>query len=220
MRILRVLAAASTISLLALAAAAQSEVLTNADILALAAAGIGEDIVVGKIRSSNADFDVSAKALIELKKAGISDYVITLMLDKDAAKHPKGAPAAIPNSPSGPNEEPRKIESPRDAVRSAKTIALIKDSIQPSRQALEKELLKRTEWPGLNLTLERYRDNADLYVEIGFVHFSLITHRYVYRIYDRRTGAVLAAGETTSWGSLAENLARNIARSLHDLATN
>jgi len=43
---------------------------------------------------------------------------------------------------------------------------------------------------------------------------SLVTHRYVFRIYDRRTGAVIAAGETTSWGSLAENLARHIAKSL------
>ena len=74
--------------------------------------------------------------------------------------------------------------------------------------------MKRADWKQLNLTLERYKEKADLYVEIGFVPMSLITHRYVYRIYDRRSGEVLAAGETTSWGSLAENLAKHICKSL------
>ena len=79
-------------------------------------------------------------------------------------------------------------------------------------------MLKRPEFAKLNLTITRYKDSADLYVEIGFVHLSLITHRYVYRIYDRRSGSVIAAGETTSWGSLAENLARHIAKSLNAVA--
>jgi len=46
---------------------------------------------------------------------------------------------------------------------------------------------------------------------------SWITHRYVYRIYDRRSGAVIAAGETTSWGSLAENLARHIGKDMEKI---
>ena len=74
--------------------------------------------------------------------------------------------------------------------------------------------MKRPDWKSLNLTLVRYKDDADLYVEIGYVSMSWITHRYVYRVYDRRSGAILAAGETTSWGSLSENLARHIVRSL------
>jgi hypothetical protein len=99
-------------------------------------------------------------------------------------------------------------------MTSAKTIAFGKSSLQPSRQALEKELLKRKDFQQLHLTIERYKDSADLFVDIGFVSGSWITHRYVYRVYDRRSGAVVAAGETTSWGSLAENLARHIAKSL------
>jgi hypothetical protein len=90
----------------------------------------------------------------------------------------------------------------------------VKSSAHPSRQALEKELMKRADFNRLDLTITRYKETADLYVEIGYVSLSWITHRYVYRIYDRRSGTVLAAGETTSWGSLAENLARNIVKSL------
>ena len=86
-------------------------------------------------------------------------------------------------------------------------------------RALEKELMKRPEWKQFGLTLGRYKESADLYVEIGFIPMSLITHRYVYRIYDRRSGAVIAAGETTSWGSLAENLAKHITRSLVNISS-
>ena len=103
---------------------------------------------------------------------------------------------------------------PKEAVTGAKTIAFGKSSLQPSRQALEKELLRRKDFQQLNLTILRYKEAADLFVDIGFVAGSWITHRYVYRVYDRRTGVVITAGETTSWGSLAENLARHIAKSL------
>ena len=49
---------------------------------------------------------------------------------------------------------------------------------------------------------------VDLYVEINCI----------YRIYDRRSGVVRAAVETTLWGSLAENLARHISKSLDGIA--
>ena len=74
--------------------------------------------------------------------------------------------------------------------------------------------MKRKEFQQLNLTIQRYKESADLFVDIGYVSGSWVTHRYVYRVYDRRSGAVIAAGETTSWGSLAENLARHIAKGL------
>ncbi|HCA57340.1 MAG TPA: hypothetical protein DEP46_05060, partial [Blastocatellia bacterium] len=99
----------------------------------------------------------------------------------------------------------------------ARTIAFKKSSAHPSRQNLEKALLKNKDFTRLNLTILRYKEEADLFVEIGYVSGSWLTHRYVYRIFDRRSGAVLAAGETTSWGSLADNLARHIGRSLVQL---
>ena len=106
------------------------------------------------------------------------------------------------------------VLAPKEALLSAKTIAIEKSSLHPSRQALEKELLKRQDWQKLNLNIVRYKEGADLFIEIGFVPLSVITHRYVFRVYDNKSGTVITAGETTSWGSLAENLARNISKSL------
>jgi len=196
------------IFLAATTAVGQTELLNNSKIIEMTQAGLAPEIITLKIRSSAVDFDTSSDALIVLKKAGVKDDVISAMLEKGrSARSPKRPP---------PSDLPAEVPptAARDALLNARTIAFQKSSLNPSRQALEKELLKRPDWRALNLTIEQYRDTADLYVDIGFVPLSLITHRYVFRIYDRRTGAVIAGGETTSWGSLAKNLAGNISKSL------
>jgi hypothetical protein len=199
------------IMLIALAVAAQKEALTNAEIVTMTKAGLAPGIILTKIKGAEGRYDVSVNGLVEMKQAGVSDEVINLLLE---SKPP--APAAMDAEPAtvSSNRLSPVYAGPREALLTAKTIAIKKTSVQPSVQAVEKELMKRKEWPGLNLTIGRHWSEADLYVEIGFVHLSLITHRYVYSIYDRRSGTVIAAGETTSWGSLAENLARNITKSL------
>jgi len=209
----------------AVTAQTQTETLTNAKVIEMAKVGLGDEIVLNKIKTSGCKFDVSTDALIELKKGGVSDAVIALMMEKDdgttSVVNPAEKPAAAGYSDSRSYSESAQFSkapmTPMDALQNAKTIALVKASFNPSRQALEKELMKRPEWKKFNLSIERYKDRADLYVEIGFVPLSLVTHRYVYRIYDRRTGTVIAAGETTSWGSLAHNLAKHIVKSLTDI---
>jgi YD repeat-containing protein len=195
---------------------AQTDTLTNPTIIEMAKAALSDEIILAAIGGSNTDFDVSPKALLELKYAGVSNTVILQMIEK----HDEKAAETKAFSESGDTSEPpaSKAFTPKQLLSKARTIALEKSSAQPSRQALEKELLRRSDWKALNLSIHRYKDSADLYVEIGYVSMSWITHRYVYRIYDRRTGTVLAAGETTSWGSLAENLAKHIAKSLATVA--
>ncbi|PYS99610.1 MAG: hypothetical protein DMF63_11030 [Acidobacteria bacterium] len=188
------------------AAFAQNETIDNKTVVEMSKAGLSSELIVRKIGTSHATFDVSASALIVLKKADVDDSVIAAMIERSEI--------AIAPAPGFSESGPPPVATPEHVMNSAKTIAFGKSSLQPSRQALEKELMKRKDFQGLHLTIERYKDSADLFVDIGFVPFSWITHRYVYRIYDRRTGAVLAAGETTSWGSLAENLARHITKSL------
>jgi hypothetical protein len=203
----------------ALPAFAQSETIGNKAVVEMTKAGLSPEIILKKIAASAIEFDVSASGLIQLKAAGVDDNVITAMMERNELSptySAAGMPAptnrltedSINYSESGPPP------TATNAVTRAKTIAFTKSSLQPARQALEKELMKRKDFQELNLTILRYKEHADLFVDIGFVSGSWITHRYVYRIYDRRSGAVVSAGETTSWGSLAENLARHIAKSL------
>ncbi len=192
---------------------AQNEKIDNKTVIEMSRGGLPAEIIMRKIASSSASFDVSARALIELKTAGVGDDVIGAMMENSGS----GTillPATAESSAAASFSESGPGAASKDSLTPAKTIAFGKSSAQPSRQALEKELMKRKDFQQLNLTILRYKEAADLFVDIGFVSGSLITHRYVYRIYDRRSGAVIAAGETTSWGSLAENLARHIAKSL------
>lgn len=199
----------------AIAVFAQTETLTNSEIILMTKSGLSNELIVRKIKDSNGKYETTTNALIDLKKAGVSDEIITLMMDNKGANPP---PILATSQGYSDSDSTRSIShivlEPKEALLSAKTIAIEKSSLHPSRQALEKELLKRQDWHKLNLNIVRYKESADLFIEIGFVPLSIITHRYVYRIYDNKSGTVIAAGETTSWGSLAENLARNIAKSL------
>jgi hypothetical protein len=55
--------------------------MTNADVLALKEAGISEEVIVSKIKSSPAKFALETADLITLKKAGVSDAIIAAMLE-------------------------------------------------------------------------------------------------------------------------------------------
>jgi len=197
---------------------AQKEVLTNSLVIEMSKAGLSKEIILQKVKSSNADYDLSATSLIEMKKAGVDDEIITAILEK--AEKPSAHSTAIAQdySENQPANEVqtfvKAITNPKESLLSAKTVAIEKSSLNPSRQALEKALFKRKEWSKYNLTLVRYKDAADVYIEIGRIPLTWLTHRYVFRIYDRRTGTIITAGETTSWGSLAENLAREITQKL------
>ncbi len=63
------------------ASLAKPEALTNSDVLKMVEAKLGDDLIVGKIRSSPGDFDTSIDAILKLKAAGASDAVIHAMVD-------------------------------------------------------------------------------------------------------------------------------------------
>lgn len=198
--------------------AAQSEALTNRMVIEMTAVGLSTEVIRAKILESEPRFDTSVAALIELKKAGVADEIITLIVERTQTVPPSVSDISQFSDSDTPASDQPSVErvpvSPQEAIRNARTIAFKKSSAQPSRQNLEKALLKNPDFKRSGLTILRIKEEADLFVEIGFVSGSWLTHRYVYRIYDRRSGVVLAAGETTSWGSLAENLAKHISRSL------
>jgi len=62
--------------------AQQPETLTNQTVVQLHKAGMGNDLIKAKIQHSNCSFETSTDGLITLKKAGVSDEVIALMLNK------------------------------------------------------------------------------------------------------------------------------------------
>jgi hypothetical protein len=67
-------------------AAQKNPALTNDDILKMVKGGLQETTVLNAITANGTDFDVSAKALLDLKQAGISDKIIDAMLAAEAKK--------------------------------------------------------------------------------------------------------------------------------------
>lgn len=55
--------------------------LTNKDILSLKQAGISDQLIIDKIRSSQAKYSLETSDLVALKQAGIADAVISAMIE-------------------------------------------------------------------------------------------------------------------------------------------
>ena len=70
------------------------ETMNNDEVITLTKAGLNPTLIVGKIRTSKTNFDLSTDSLIKLKQAGVSDDVVAAMLE---AKNGK------PASPAGTN---------------------------------------------------------------------------------------------------------------------
>ena len=66
---------------LAVAAFAQPS-LNNESIVKMTKAGLGEDVIISSIKSQLGLYQLGADDLIALKKAGVSDKIITAMIDK------------------------------------------------------------------------------------------------------------------------------------------
>jgi len=85
----------------------QEEILKTASIIELKELGLGEAVVVEKIKSSKCEFDVTVNGLKQLKAAGVSDGIIAAMLTAKSPAKIIAETAAQPtdaNDPKSPHE--------------------------------------------------------------------------------------------------------------------
>src|SRR5262245_4809674 len=61
-------------------AAAPDETLTNDAVIAMVKGGLGEGLIIAKIRSTPSSFDLRSDALVAMKQAGVSDSVLEVMM--------------------------------------------------------------------------------------------------------------------------------------------
>ncbi|MDA8427478.1 MAG: YXWGXW repeat-containing protein [Treponema sp.] len=74
----------------------------TADVLKMAAAGVGSDVLLAYVRGSKAPFDLSADDIIALTQAKVEPQVIQAMLERDAALRPSAAPAVADQAANAP----------------------------------------------------------------------------------------------------------------------
>ena len=63
-----------------------AEDLTNARVIQMTKIGLGDDIIIAKIKSGQPSFGVDDQNLMDLKKAGVSDKVVAAMLDSSVIR--------------------------------------------------------------------------------------------------------------------------------------
>jgi hypothetical protein len=75
------------------------EVLTNDSVIQMVKAGLPEAVVIAKIKSTPAKFDLKTDSLVSLKKAGVSDKVLEAMVAAGSGS-PAPATGAMPAPPA------------------------------------------------------------------------------------------------------------------------
>ncbi len=194
------------ILLCATRSASAQEVLNNQTVVEMTKAGLSKTIVITKINSAAGDYDVSAKALIELKKANVEDEIVQAMMQVFADTGKQNRNLIAETNPL-PIVKPDANKTAAQLLGEARTIFFVKNSLYPSLSDLESSLLKRKGWQKFNLTITRNRDEADLTAEINHEFLS----HYAFRAIDRKTGKVIAASGVTSFGgALSGNIAAKI----------
>ena len=86
--------------------------MTNADVVRLTQAGVGESVIVAMIESSETDFDTGVDSLLELAEADVADAVIAAMVAAGTAPDEAAAPgrpasAAVPAARAGTARDAR-----------------------------------------------------------------------------------------------------------------
>lgn len=85
--------------------AGAAEVLTNQNVIAMARSGLPESLILTKIQSTDAQFDLSSRGLITLKQGGVSDAVILAIMNR-ATSGPSLGPAPPPAAPGSVSPSP------------------------------------------------------------------------------------------------------------------
>ena len=76
--------------------------MTNQDVIRLVKARISEELIINKIKTSKTRFDTSTDGLVTLKEAGVSDNIISAMMNPSAAPPPQHSTSAGTTTTTAP----------------------------------------------------------------------------------------------------------------------
>lgn len=111
-------------ALLIAATAANAETLNNEAVVSLVKAGLGDEVVIAKIKSSAVQFDLSTAQIIALKGRGVSGPVIAAMIDTSQAGSVSSKAAFSADSPDPMVPHPSGIYMLADWLPEAKMIRI------------------------------------------------------------------------------------------------
>jgi hypothetical protein len=86
--------------------------ITNRDVIQLVKAKISDDIIITKIEHSKTRFDTSTDGLVALKQAGVSDRLISVIVNAASAGDAGSTSGAAPASAKGTTAAPKSKDGP------------------------------------------------------------------------------------------------------------
>jgi hypothetical protein len=197
-------------------------VLTNADVLRIVAAKLGNEVIVAKIRTSTCDFDTTVDTILKLKIAGVSDSVIQAMVEsgkpsKFQTKDPSLSQSALKSSPPAPtHEQLRAYLVDRDEWKLSGGFAATETSAAGSIHAGVRrdytEILRTFARACPQVTFTNERTKADYAVVLDhktWMETSWTAHENEYVIFNR-TGDLIYSGATDKMKNAAKDSCKAI----------
>ena len=182
--VLAALVVASTVA----GAEAADAPMTNADVVLLTKAGVGESVIVALIEQSATDFDTSVISVVELAEADVGDAVIAAMM---AAGRVSGESSA--RAPSAPAAAPRRDGIARDTRSAAQPRAIpgstFRDGLRSGGEGPEMVVVPAGRFRmGCLSNDDDCRDSQKPVREVTIgAPFALSVHEVTFEDYDRFT---------------------------------
>jgi hypothetical protein len=135
-------------------AQSQKEVMTNASVIELVNLGLGEAVIIQKIRQSDRKFDTSNAGLAQLKSAKVSDNIIMEMMSPGGAGTSNSSPSAPvdPTPANGNPNDPKSTHEPGIYMMDKGTLVEINPTVFSGtkmswwKRALDPTGLRKTAW--------------------------------------------------------------------------
>ena len=111
--------------------------MTNRDVIQLVKAKISDDVIITKIKQSKTRFDTSTQGLVALKEAGVSDQLISVMVNAGSAGE-AATPAPAASAAAAPKSaKDRPVLRPGETPANAKGEAVATNAATTPRTASE-----------------------------------------------------------------------------------
>lgn len=209
------LAMFAALALAGMAFAQGDESLTNDDVVKMVQARLSTKIIMTTIESAPAvKFDLSPRALVALKTAGVDDRIIEAMQVKAGEQQAGAAPHEAPPPPPEKSTALATSKDPEFILRNFRTMLVNAEGAKVFRSDQMKAALgKNRDFGGLNIVIVDEPAVADVVLEVGYT----FAWDFPFSLVHQNTSVVLVSGKGTgpfSGPAGADSVARELAKLL------
>lgn len=209
------LAAFAVLALAGMAFAQGDESLTNDDVVKMVQARLSMKIIVTTIESApGVKFDLSPRALVALKTAGVDDRIIEVMQVKAGEQQAGAAPSEIPPPPPEKSTALATSKDPEFILRNFRTMLVNAEGAKVFRSDQMKAALgKNRDFQGLNVVIVDESAVADVVLKVGYT----FAWDFPFSLVHQNTSIALLSGKGTgpfSGPAGADSVAKELAKLL------